>query len=148
MKEPTISIGEMQKEDKPKMMKIISESPFCEITEKRVDVYLKKKKYLPFMLKMNSEKIGFSVIKKKPLEQGLLEIPFLGLGKKYRGKGIGTKAVLKVISMAKKEFGIKKVRVKIETKNKPALIHIKKAGFTEKKGESNNPEMKVFYKRV
>ncbi len=128
-----ISIRKMARRDKAIVLKIVSESKYLEIPPRRVNHYLKETEYLPFAIELEGVAIGFSIIKKNCPQPKILTINALALKKEYRHKGIGMKSLNMIIGMARKEFGIRVVRVKIEPGNKQAIAYIKKAGFKEEK---------------
>lgn len=145
----SISIRRMTKRDKEIVLKIISESEYLEILPKRIDHYLKEIDYLPVIVELGGNTIGFAIMKKDSFKDKILSISAFALKEGCRHKGFGVKSLTKIIKMAKKKHGINMVRVKIETKNKPAIAFFKKAGFKEKKSKSGKCiSIKEFFKMI
>jgi len=51
------------------------------------------------------------------------------LGKEYRNKGIGTKAIKTITNYGFKKYNLKRITANVVTFNKPSLKALKKAGF-------------------
>ena len=103
----------------------------------------KKKDRLNLSINLNEKYIGnvyFTNIKKTSAQFHI----FIGV-KSLWGKGIGTKATLLSLNFLRKNYGIKKIYLKVKKENLPAIKVYKKCGFKIKKKFNDNNYLMINY---